>query len=39
VNVLLQLPVEVTALHSLLAGAIVLAHTACAHAAFGQEPA
>jgi cytochrome c oxidase assembly protein subunit 15 len=38
-NVLLRLPVEITALHSLLAGAIVLVHTACAHAAFRQETA
>jgi len=38
-NVLLELPVEVTALHSLFAGALVLAVTSCAHGAFAKEPA
>jgi cytochrome c oxidase assembly protein subunit 15 len=37
-NVLLQLAVEITALHSLLAGALVLTLTACAYAAFAKEP-
>jgi cytochrome c oxidase assembly protein subunit 15 len=37
-NVLLQLPVEITALHSLFAGALVLAVTTCTHAAFAKEP-
>jgi cytochrome c oxidase assembly protein subunit 15 len=36
-NVLLQLRVEITALHSLLAGALVLTLTSCAHAAFAKE--
>jgi cytochrome c oxidase assembly protein subunit 15 len=36
-NVLLRLPVEVTALHSLFAAALVLSITACAHAAFAKE--
>jgi cytochrome c oxidase assembly protein subunit 15 len=36
-NVLLQLPVEITALHSLFAGALVLSVTSCAHAAFAKE--
>jgi len=38
-NVLLELPVEITALHSLFAGALVLAVASCAHAAFAKEPA
>jgi cytochrome c oxidase assembly protein subunit 15 len=37
-NVLLQLPVEITALHSLFAGALVLSVTSCAHTAFAKEP-
>jgi cytochrome c oxidase assembly protein subunit 15 len=37
-NVLLQLRVEITALHTLLAGALVLTLTACAHGAFAKEP-
>ena len=36
-NVLMQLAVEITALHSLLAGALVLTLTTCAHAAFAKE--
>jgi cytochrome c oxidase assembly protein subunit 15 len=36
-NVLLRLAVEITALHSLLAGALVLTLTTCAHAAFSKE--
>jgi heme a synthase len=36
-NVLLRLPVEITALHSGMAGALVLAVTSCAHAAFAKE--
>jgi cytochrome c oxidase assembly protein subunit 15 len=36
-NVLLELPVEITALHSLLAGALVLAVASCAHAAFASR--
>jgi cytochrome c oxidase assembly protein subunit 15 len=36
-NVLLQLRVEITALHSLFAGALVLTLTSCAHAAFAKE--
>jgi cytochrome c oxidase assembly protein subunit 15 len=36
-NVLLQLRVEITALHSLLAGALVLTLTGCARAAFAKE--
>lgn len=37
-NVLLELPVEVTALHSALAAALALALTSAAHAAFAKEP-
>lgn len=37
-NVLLLLPVEVTALHSFFAGALVMNLTVCAHAAFSKEP-
>jgi cytochrome c oxidase assembly protein subunit 15 len=37
-NVLLQLRVEITALHSLLAGALALCLTTCTHAAFAKEP-
>jgi cytochrome c oxidase assembly protein subunit 15 len=37
-NVLLQLPVEITALHTLFAGALALTLTSCAHAAFAKEP-
>jgi cytochrome c oxidase assembly protein subunit 15 len=37
-NVLLELPVEVTALHSALAAALALAVTSAAHAAFAKEP-
>jgi cytochrome c oxidase assembly protein subunit 15 len=37
-NVLLELPVEVTALHSALAAALVLTVTAAAHTAFAKEP-
>ena len=36
-NVLLHLPVEITALHSFFAGALVLNLTGCAHAAFAKE--
>ncbi len=37
-NVLLELRVEVTALHTALAAALVLTLTSCAHAAFAKEP-
>lgn len=37
-NVLLELRVEVTALHTALAAALVLSLTACAHTAFAKEP-
>ena len=37
-NVLLELRVEITALHSLLAGALVLTTASCAHVAFTREP-
>jgi cytochrome c oxidase assembly protein subunit 15 len=36
-NVLLELRVEITALHTALAGALVLTLTSCAHAAFAKE--
>jgi cytochrome c oxidase assembly protein subunit 15 len=36
-NVLLHLPVEVTALHSFFAAALVLSLTVCSHAAFAKE--
>ncbi|HEY8122776.1 MAG TPA: COX15/CtaA family protein [Myxococcota bacterium] len=36
-NVLLQLRVEITALHTAMAGMLVLVLTACAHAAFAEE--
>lgn len=37
-NVLLHLAVEITALHTAMAGALVLTHTACTHTAFAKEP-
>ena len=37
-NVLLQLRVEITALHTAMAGALVLTLTACVHDAFAKEP-
>ena len=37
-NVLLELRVEVTALHTAMAAALVLSLTACAHTAFAKEP-
>ncbi len=36
-NVLLELRVEITALHTALAGALVLTLTSCAHAVFAKE--